>query len=126
MEEHSQNRSWRTDSACRSDRLSAAKTAPDLFFPYVETLTILMDVRKRFCNLCPVSIQCLDTARRLDASGIWGGTSTAERKAMNRRRTRAKCPVCSSGEPVTVDSAQVCASCGSSWERDRPKKAKAA
>jgi WhiB family redox-sensing transcriptional regulator len=125
-DQNSYARTWRRDSACRDDRLAERNVSPDVFFPYVETLGVLMDIRKRFCNLCPVTGECLDTALKLNATGIWGGLSTAERRAMNRRRTRAKCPVCAAAEPVTVDGAQVCASCGSSWEPDRPSRAKKA
>ena len=119
------SRTWRTNSACSPDRLKVQGVDPDVFFPYVETYGILADLRGRFCNLCPSTAECLDTALKLDTSGIWGGLSTAERRAMKRRRTRAKCPVCAAAEPVTVDGAQVCASCGSSWEPDRPRKPKA-
>lgn len=99
------SRTWRTNSACSPDRLKVQGVDPDVFFPYVETYGILADLRGRFCNLCPSTAECLDTALKLDTSGIWGGLSTAE--------------------PVTVDGAQVCASCGSSWEPDRPRKPKA-
>lgn len=126
MERTRPDRDWQAHSACRPDRLAAADISPDIFFPYLETAAILANLRERFCNLCPVTSQCLDQAQAIQASGIWAGMTTAERRAMGRRRTRVKCPVCSAGEPATVDGVQVCAACGSSWEPDRPRRSKSA
>jgi hypothetical protein len=111
---------WRTDARCRPDRLAELDVDPDLFFPYQENLAVVQYVRSVFCNLCPVVADCLADGIEQGASGIWGGLSTAERRAMSRKRTRVKCPVCLAVAPVRVEGAQVCASCGASWEGDRP------
>lgn len=41
----------------------------------------------RFCNGCPVKIECLQYALHHNLSdGVWGGASPNQRKAMRRRR----------------------------------------
>ena len=70
---------------------------PDLFFPIGTTGPGpgQIDQAKRVCLACPVGQRCL--ARALDlgaASGIWGGTTQDERRALrtaaarHRHRTR--------------------------------------
>jgi WhiB family redox-sensing transcriptional regulator len=69
---------WRDTAACRH-------TDPELFFPIGETgpALRLIDKAKRICQTCPVRAPCLAWA--LDqgvASGVWGGTTEDERRAM--------------------------------------------
>jgi WhiB family transcriptional regulator, redox-sensing transcriptional regulator len=73
---------WRDDAAC-------LHTDPDLFFPIGTAGSALrqvdVDEAKRICRTCPVRSPCLTWA--LDqgsSSGIWGGTTEDERRALRR------------------------------------------
>ena len=75
---------WRDDAAC-------LHADPDLFFPIaaVGPGVDQIDEAKRICAACPVRQPCLAWA--LDhgtVSGIWGGTSEAERRALRPASTR--------------------------------------
>jgi hypothetical protein len=55
---------------------------PDFFFPEEpERATRLMveNTAKEVCGRCPIRVQCLDYAKSTRVSGIWGGTTEAER-----------------------------------------------
>ncbi|RWZ78425.1 MAG: WhiB family transcriptional regulator [Candidatus Microsaccharimonas sossegonensis] len=73
---------WRHKAAC-------AKTDPELFFPTGETSKHDLDQiqgAKAFCVRCLVKERCLEYALEThQAFGVWGGMSTAERKAFVRR-----------------------------------------
>jgi WhiB family transcriptional regulator, redox-sensing transcriptional regulator len=75
---------WREDAAClRAD--------PDLFFPiaWIGPALDQIDQAKRICAACPVRRPCLAWALDQGAvSGIWGGTSEAERRAIRQATTR--------------------------------------
>jgi WhiB family redox-sensing transcriptional regulator len=69
---------WRDQAACR-------RLDPDLFFPVSMSGASLpqIETARRVCERCPVLTACLRWA--LDAgqvSGIWGGTTEEERRAM--------------------------------------------
>jgi WhiB family redox-sensing transcriptional regulator len=71
---------WRDAAACRH-------ADPDLFFPIGETGPALrqIDEAKRICQACPVRTPCLAWALDQDvASGVWGGATEEERRAMRR------------------------------------------
>ena len=71
---------WRDDAACR-------QLDPDLFFPVSTSGASLMDIEaaKRVCQRCPVTTPCLRWALDLgQVSGIWGGTTEEERRALRR------------------------------------------
>lgn len=77
---------WRHESACRDED-------PELFFPIGTTGPALMQVEdaKSVCQRCTVTEQCLEWA--LDNgqdAGVWGGMSEDERRALKRRRARAR------------------------------------
>jgi WhiB family redox-sensing transcriptional regulator len=75
---------WRDDAAC-------LHADPDLFFPISSIGPALdqLDQARRICAACPVREPCLAWARDLGVvSGIWGGTSEAERRAIRRATTR--------------------------------------
>lgn len=75
---------WRDDAACLD-------VDPDLFFPIGTTGPALgqIDEAKRICLACPVRKRCLAWALELDAaSGIWGGTTEDERRALRRAAAR--------------------------------------
>ena len=74
---------WRDDAAClRAD--------PDLFFPIGTTGPALgqVDQAKRICLACPVRTPCLQWALGQGIlSGVWGGTTEEERRAIRRAAT---------------------------------------
>lgn len=75
---------WRDDAACLD-------ADPDLFFPVGTTgpAQDQVDEAKRTCLACPVRERCLAWALELDAaSGIWGGTTEDERRALRRALAR--------------------------------------
>ena len=75
---------WRDDAACLD-------ADPDLFFPVGTTgpAQDQVDEAKRICLACPVRERCLAWALELDAaSGIWGGTTEDERRALRRALAR--------------------------------------
>ena len=111
------NPDWFTSAECR-------KADPGLFSPDTETARRLARAQA-FCAVCPVVAECLTWAVRRGETGYWGGTSTAQRNRMRRRRSRSKCPRCSVEQPVSftsllpdgkADPQQVCLSCGLSWK----------
>ena len=76
---------WRDGALCRD-------TDPDLFFPVGTTghALVSIDHAKRVCGECSVTQDCLDFALDTNQdSGIWGGLSEEERRAIRRRRAAA-------------------------------------
>jgi WhiB family transcriptional regulator, redox-sensing transcriptional regulator len=72
---------WRDHSACRD-------TDPDLFFPVGTTGPAIEQIEnaKAVCRQCDVQKACLDYALATNQdSGIWGGTSEEERRALRRQ-----------------------------------------
>jgi WhiB family redox-sensing transcriptional regulator len=72
---------WRENSACRD-------TDPDLFFPVGTTGPAIEQIEnaKAVCRACDVQKSCLDYALVTNQdSGIWGGTSEEERRALRRQ-----------------------------------------
>jgi WhiB family redox-sensing transcriptional regulator len=75
---------WRDDAACLD-------ADPDWFFPIATTGPALDQINgaKRICLACPVRKRCLAWALELGAaSGIWGGTTEDERRALRRAAAR--------------------------------------
>lgn len=72
---------WREFAACRD-------TDPDLFFPVGTTGPAIeqIDNAKTVCRSCDVQAACLEYALVTNQdSGIWGGTSEEERRALRRQ-----------------------------------------
>lgn len=72
---------WREHAACRD-------TDPDLFFPVGTTGPAIeqIDNAKTVCRACDVQSTCLEYALLTNQdSGIWGGTSEEERRALRRQ-----------------------------------------
>ena len=72
---------WRDNAACRD-------TDPDLFFPVGTTGPAIeqIETAKAVCRACDVQKDCLDYALTTNQdSGIWGGTSEEERRAIRRQ-----------------------------------------
>jgi WhiB family transcriptional regulator, redox-sensing transcriptional regulator len=75
---------WRADAACRDED-------PELFFPLGDTGPALMQIQdaKAVCRSCAVVSDCLTWAMESGQdSGIWGGMSETERRALRRRSAR--------------------------------------
>ena len=75
---------WRDDAAC-------LHADPDLFFPVAAAGPALdqIDQAKRICHACPVQQRCLAWALELGIeSGIWGGTTEDERRAIRAAGAR--------------------------------------
>ena len=77
---------WRADAACRS-------VDPDLFFPVGSTGAALDHIAsaKAVCDGCSVKVPCLEFALTTNQdSGVWGGASEDERRAIRRQRARQR------------------------------------
>lgn len=79
---------WRHWAACREED-------PELFFPTGNTGPALLQIEeaKAVCRRCPVEDLCFLWA--LDSgqdTGVWGGLSEQERRAIKRRRSRPTKP----------------------------------
>lgn len=77
---------WRHRAACRDED-------PELFFPIGTTGPALMQVEdaKAVCMSCSVTEACLNWAlENGQDAGVWGGMSEDERRALKRRRARAR------------------------------------
>lgn len=66
------------DQACTPDQT-------EIFFPVSETLESTGPARA-ICRQCPARFDCLDYALANYMVGIWGATTTEERKRLRRRR----------------------------------------
>ena len=72
---------WRDVALCRD-------TDPDLFFPVGTTGPAIeqIETAKTVCRQCEVQRECLEYALATNQdSGIWGGTSEEERRALRRQ-----------------------------------------
>ncbi|MCI1983843.1 MAG: WhiB family transcriptional regulator [Bifidobacteriaceae bacterium] len=77
---------WRAEAGCRDKD-------PELFFPVGNTGTSLqqIDEAKAVCRTCKVIDACLKWALDTNQdSGVWGGLSEDERRALKRRAMRAR------------------------------------
>ncbi|MFC8273822.1 WhiB family transcriptional regulator [Streptomyces sp. NPDC057271] len=75
---------WRARSVCKDED-------PELFFPIGNTGPALLQIEeaKAVCRRCPVMETCLQWALGSgEESGVWGGLSEDERRAMKRRAAR--------------------------------------
>jgi WhiB family redox-sensing transcriptional regulator len=77
---------WRDSAAC-------LKVDPELFFPVGNTGPAVDQIEKAkaVCARCTVTEQCLQYALETSQdSGVWGGLSEDERRALKRRAARAR------------------------------------
>ena len=73
--------SWRDRAACLSED-------PELFFPDGTTAPALLQIEeaKAVCRRCEVAEACLKWAMETGQdTGVWGGKSEGERRALKRR-----------------------------------------
>jgi WhiB family redox-sensing transcriptional regulator len=77
---------WRHRALCRDED-------PELFFPIgtAGPAVVQIDQAKAVCQRCPVVQSCLDWALSSGQdSGVWGGLSEDERRALKRRQARTR------------------------------------
>jgi len=77
---------WRHRAICRDED-------PELFFPIGNSGPALLQIAeaKAVCERCPVIGDCLSWALESGQdAGVWGGMSEDERRALKRRRARAR------------------------------------
>ncbi|GAA2500834.1 WhiB family transcriptional regulator [Streptomyces thermolineatus] len=80
------NTNWRNRSACREED-------PELFFPIGSTGPALLQAEeaKAVCRRFPVRETCLQWALEIgEDSGVWGGLSEDERRAVKRCAARKR------------------------------------
>lgn len=98
---------WMSRGACRG-------VTRDIFFPDSDQL--VSSTAKRLCGRCDVRDECLQYAldQRIEF-GIWGGLTEEQRRSIDRRRHRVRCPDCRSDNVIEEGRSEVCLSCGLSW-----------
>ncbi len=77
---------WRDHAVCLGED-------PELFFPVGTAGPALAQEQraKELCRNCPVKRECLERALTDgQESGVWGGFSENERRALRRRSSRAR------------------------------------
>jgi WhiB family redox-sensing transcriptional regulator len=77
---------WRNRSACLDEE-------PELFFPIGNAHPAILQTEeaKVVCRRCEVMETCLTWAMESGKdAGVWGGLSEDERRALKRRRARAR------------------------------------
>lgn len=73
--------SWQAEAAC-------AGRDPDLFFADARGDASLVAAAKELCGSCPVAAACLTHAVAYGEVGIWGGTTTRERRRKHSMHPR--------------------------------------
>jgi WhiB family transcriptional regulator, redox-sensing transcriptional regulator len=69
---------------------------PELFFPIGNTgpAASQIEAAKAVCHRCPVRVACLEWAMQTcQDSGVWGGLTEEERRALRRARARGSRPL---------------------------------
>ncbi len=74
-----------------------------------------VETAKAYCSRCVVRVTCLDWALSGDESGVWGGTTEAERRALKRGGNRVSCPSCGNSTLFDDGQSKICVPCGVSW-----------
>lgn len=77
------------------DRAACCGQEPDLFFPDGSTAPALLQTEeaKAVCRLCVVPEPCLKWAMETGQdTGVWGGRSESERRALRRRNAPSVAP----------------------------------
>jgi WhiB family redox-sensing transcriptional regulator len=72
-------------------RAGCANYPHALFFPAPDAPAREIERAKAICSVCPVSEVCLEYALETNQrSGIWGGTTEAERRSLRRKWLEAR------------------------------------
>ena len=65
-----------------------AEIGSEIFFPERHEAN-MAQIAKRICNKCDIKQKCLEYALKdPDLKGVWGGTTSKDRKYLRRRRVR--------------------------------------
>lgn len=83
---------------------------PDIFQDEGDAETAL-----GYCDRCMVRAECLEWALNHDETGVWGGTTESERRAVKRGGKRATCPGCGASQMFDEGRTTICILCGISW-----------
>lgn len=75
--------SWRDQSACKGKPLEW------FFFKNLDTERVYPQVAD-LCAKCPVRLDCLRDALETRSTGIWAGTTTADRRGVGRNHRQLK------------------------------------
>jgi WhiB family redox-sensing transcriptional regulator len=103
-------RHWRDRAICRGAPLSLFISDEDYEPP------VPPPEARAFCDRCPVRVECLEWAMACgDMPGVFGGTTSYQRRALARVRERARCLACSSRDLVYRGNLELCLACGMSW-----------
>ena len=92
------------------DRAACLGVDPEVFFPAGDSEPALLQTEeaKDFCRRCEVAEACLKWAIESGQdTGVWGGLSEEERRALRRRNAPAIAPVESLRQPGCLDKAPV-------------------
>jgi WhiB family transcriptional regulator, redox-sensing transcriptional regulator len=72
---------WMSRGACRHQD-------PELFFPISDEAAHLVAAARAVCQACSVRASCLAFAVETRQDGIWGGTTSDERRAIRQPAPR--------------------------------------
>jgi hypothetical protein len=103
---------WRFRSACKGAPtgifITPGDEDDDPVYPPPEA--------KRYCDMCPVTAECLAEGTLHDEVGVWGGMTKYQRDQLTRDRERSKCPGCGASDGLIVEgNMELCVGCGVSW-----------
>lgn len=91
---------WTEKAACKGLDVQLAMR---IFFPTEDMSIHRWDEAYRYCRVCPVHMECLNDALKIDAiddkSGMFGGLTPRER-LMIRKGTATFCKVFADGQVV--------------------------
>lgn len=118
-------RPWMAYAACRNaipSEFAAFVTPEDGDDPQKREPSQPPAAALKYCDLCEVRPACLAAALACGEVGVWGGTSSHQRRQLLRRIPRRHCPGCGNEKLFTIPDQpiDVCPSCGTSWETVKP------
>jgi WhiB family redox-sensing transcriptional regulator len=76
------------DEPWMEDGLCGRSPMPDAWFPGKDWRDPNTQAAMQVCHRCPVHRPCLDYAMTHDVEGIWGGTTTQQRRQLKRARAK--------------------------------------
>lgn len=111
---------WREQALC-------AQVDPEIFHPEKGGSP---RPAKLICRMCPVQVECLETAlANNEMFGIWGGLTAHERTAFRRGTTRDECKW---GHEYTPENTRIstsgfrrCRTCDNQYQRDAVRRKRA-
>lgn len=108
------NPRWHNQALCKG-------TKDPVFFPLspASEEVAAKEAARKYCNFCPVGVECLRSALIKGDVGIWAGTHTDLRSQLRRIRSRVKCPNCRNKQLIAVNEHSLCLSCGLSWVKEK-------